>query len=167
MTVDAIKPTSSTDIVPFPNRSDDISNAPLTNSIDSFDTSILDDNDRGASFPKHYKQHPKKRKRQGDSQTPPVKRQKLQTTTATLSANVLPQTSLHITVPNRYLQCLSQFQHTVARVLSESPQQILSHLVPFATSTDLALHFSTMRSCLEFVVSELNSLLLPHAHVSQ
>ena len=27
--VDAIRPTPSTDVVPFPNRSDDISNAPL------------------------------------------------------------------------------------------------------------------------------------------
>ena len=94
-----------------------------------------------------------------------MKRQKVQTTTATLNANVLPQTSLHITVPNRHLQCLSQFQHTVARVLREPPQQILSHLVPFATSSDLAVHFSTLRSSLEFVVSELNSLPFPHVNM--
>ena len=32
--VDAIRPTPSTDVVPFPNRSDDISNAPLINIVD-------------------------------------------------------------------------------------------------------------------------------------
>ena len=165
--VDAIRPTPSTD-VPFPNCSDDISNAPFTNSTDSFDTSIPDDDtqSRIISFPKYQKQQPKKRKRQGNSQAPPVKRQKVQTTTATVNANVLPQTSLHITVPNRHLQCLSQFQYTVARVLREPPQQILSHLVPFATSSDLAVHFSTLRSSLEFVVSELNSLPFPHVNMS-
>ena len=52
-----------------------------------------------------------------------MKRQKLQTTTATLNA------PLHGTAPNRHLQYLSQFQQTVARVLSEPPQQILAHLV--------------------------------------
>ena len=162
--VDAIRPTPSTD-VPFPNRSD-ISNAPFTNSTDSFDTSMPDDmQSRTISFPKYQKQQPKKRKRQDNSQAPHMKRQKLQTTTATLNANVLAQTSLHITVPNRHLQCLSQFQHTVAHVLREPPQQILSHLVPFATSSDLAVHFSTLRSSLEFVVSELNSLLFPHANM--
>ena len=166
--VDAIRQTPSMDIVPFPNRSDDISNAPLRNSTATLDTSIPDHDmqSRAVSFTKHHKQA-KKHKRQDDSQAPPVKRLKLQTTTTTLNANVLPETSLHVTVPNRHLQCLSQFQHTVAHVLSESPEQILSHLVPFATSPALALHFSAMRSSLEFVVSELNSLPLPHAHVSQ
>ena len=111
MTVDALMPTPST-------RSD-VSNAPL------FDTSIVDI----ASFPRQQKQQPNKRKRQGNSQVLRVKRQKLQTKTTTLIANFWPQTSLHITVQDMY-QCLSKFQHTVARVLNESPQQILSHLVP-------------------------------------
>ena len=44
MTVDAIRPTPSTDIVPFPNRSDDISsNAPLANNADNVDTHLSDD----------------------------------------------------------------------------------------------------------------------------
>ena len=62
--IDAIRPTPSTDVVPFPNRSDDISNAPFTNSTDSFDTSIPDDDtqSRIISFPKYQKQQPKKRK---------------------------------------------------------------------------------------------------------
>ena len=42
--VDAIRPTSSTDIVLFPNCSDDISNAPLANNADS-DHACLSDND--------------------------------------------------------------------------------------------------------------------------
>ena len=140
--VDAIRPIPSTDVVPFPSRSD-ISNASFRNSTDILDTSIPDDDmqSRTVSFTTHHKQA-KKHKRQGDSQAPPVKCQKLQTTTATLNTNVLPQTSLQVTVPNRYLQCLSQFQHTVTYVLSESPEQILSHLVPFATSSALALHLA-------------------------
>ena len=52
--VDIIRPTPSTD-VPFPNRSDDVSNAHFTNSTDTFDTSICHDDmqSRTASFPKH------------------------------------------------------------------------------------------------------------------
>ena len=87
-----------------------------------------------------------------------MKRQKLQIT-ASLSA----AQTLHVTVPNRHQQCLSQFQHTISRLLTESPQQILAHLVPFTTSLDLAVHFSSMRSSLEFVC-ELNSLPFPYAN---
>ena len=115
---------------------------------------------RAASFPKHPKQQPKKHTKQVDSQAPPVKRLNLQTT-ATLNA---PQTSLDVTAPNRHLQCLSQFQQTVC-VLSEPPQQILARIVPFATSSDVAVHFSTIRSSLEFVVTELYSLPFPYANM--
>jgi hypothetical protein len=163
--VDVIRPTPSTDIVPFPNRSDDISNAPFTHCghTNNFDTNIADDNmqSRTASFPKYQKKQPKKRKGQGESYVPPVKYQKLlNQTTSTFSA---PQTSLH--VPNRHQQCLSQFQQTISRVLNESPQQILAHLVPFATSSDVDVHFSTMRSSFEFIVRELNSVPCPYANM--
>ena len=80
-------------------------------------------------------------------------------TTASLSA----AQTLHVTVPNRHQQCLSQFQHTISHVLTESPQQILARLIPFTTSLDLTVHFSPMRSSLEFIVSELNSLPFPYA----
>ena len=39
--VNAIRPTPSTDIVPFPNRSVDISNAPLANNADNVDTCMI------------------------------------------------------------------------------------------------------------------------------
>jgi hypothetical protein len=45
VTVDIIRPTPSTDVVPFPNRSDDISNALFTHSgqTNTFDTNIADE----------------------------------------------------------------------------------------------------------------------------
>ena len=62
--VNVIRPISSTNVVPFPNRSDDITNAPFAPHTDNFDTRIGDKDmqSRAASFPNHQKKHPKKRK---------------------------------------------------------------------------------------------------------
>ena len=127
--IDVIRPTPPTEMVPFPNRVDDISNAPLISNAGCLNTSLSDDDmqTRTVSFPK---QQSRKRKKPSHSQAPPVKRTKLNTQD---NICILPQTSLHITVPNRYLQCLLQFGHLVARVLSEPPQQIVSRLHTFQT----------------------------------
>ena len=106
------------------------------------------------------KQQSQKRKRPHDSQTPPVKRIKLQTKLT----NTLPHTSVHITVPNRYLQYLIEFSHLVTRVLSEAPQQILSRLYLSANSPALLnMQFNSIRSALEVVINKLNSLPIPYA----
>lgn len=103
---------------------------------------------RAASFPNHQK------KQQRDKMIHMIQ------TSAWLSA----AQTLHVTVPNRHQQCLSQFQHTIFHLLTKSPQQILARLLPFTTSLDLTVHFSPMRSSLEFILSELNSLPFPYAN---
>ena len=119
--VDAIRVTPSTDVIPFPNRSDDISNAPLANSADDVHT----DNDMNSRAISFAKQQSRKRARQSDSQAPSVKRSRLgtpspHTTLAAKHTNILLRTSLSVTTPNRQLQRLNQFENIVARVLRES-----------------------------------------------
>ena len=73
--VDAIGPTPSTDIVPFPNSSDDISsNAPLANNADNVDT-CLSDNDMNGTLVSFDEQQSRKhvRTKLNDSQAPPIK----------------------------------------------------------------------------------------------
>ena len=164
--VDVIRPTPSTDIVPFPNRIDDISNAPLTNNADCFDRSVTDDDMQGRTV-SFLKQQARKRNRHINSQAPPVKHQKVQTTSNTLnnkfmSNNSLSPTSLN--VPNRQVQCLLQFQCVVSRALIEPPQEILAHLVLLASSQNVAAQFNSIRSALELIVNELNLLPLPYAN---
>ena len=66
--------------------------------------------------------------------------------------------TLHVTVPNRQLQSLLQMQNVISRVLSEPPEQILSHLHSLYTLDEVHVHFSSIRSPLELIVNELNSL---------
>ena len=103
----------------------------------------------------------RKHKVQNDSQGPPVK---LQAMCNSFSTDILPATALHVTVPNRQLQHLFQFQNFVTRVLSESAEQILSRLCSFASPSNVTIQFSTMTSALEVIVSELNSLPVPYAN---
>jgi hypothetical protein len=51
----------------------------------------------------------------------------------------------------------------VARLLNESPTQILSQLSSFATSPNVDEQFRTIRPALEVIVRELNSFPLPYA----
>ena len=95
-----------------------------------------------------------------------MKPQSTNGTLTTLNTNntIDPQTSLHVTIPNRQQQCLFQLQHTVASTLSESPEQIISCLNSLASIQSVA-QFSTLQSALELIVYQLDSLPIPYASV--
>ena len=173
--VDAIRPTPSTDTVPFPQRADDVSNAPLKHNTDVLDTSVSGDDiqNRSATFLKRQTQ---KRKRDKNVQTPPrpTKRMKLQSSSDTTARTCLnrtvsstnrvrPSPTLNITLPNRQLQCLIHLQTNISRVLGEPPQQILSNLSLLPNLESVAVHFSSIRAALELIVNDLNSLPIPFA----
>ena len=175
--VDAIRPTPSTDTVPFPQRADDVSNAPLKHNTDVLDTSVSGDDiqNRSATFLKHQTQ---KRKRDKNVETPPrpTKRMKLQSSSDTTARTCLnrtvsstnrvrPSPTLNITLPNRQLQCLIHLQTNISRVLGEPPQQILSNLSLLPNLESVAVHFSSIRAALELTVNDLNSLPIPFVRV--
>ena len=136
-------------MVPFPNRSDDISNAPLANNADNVDT-CLSDNDMNSTSLSFDKQQSRKRTRTNNSQA---------TCPPNHSSLLLP-ISQNVTAPNRQLQHLNQLQTTVARLLNESPAQILSRLSSFATSPNVAGQFRTITPALELIIRQLNSFPL-------
>ena len=197
--VDAVRPTPSANIVPFPQRADDISNAPLkVINTDILDTCFSGDDiqNRTTAFLKRQTQKPKRENESDHAvRAPPVKCIKLQRQTQKRKrqnveapsakciqlqshsvpdknkctvdcANHMKQSptcTLHITVPNRQLQCLIQVQSVISCVLSESPQQILTYLGSLPTLEGAATHFSSIRAPLEVIVNELNSLPVPFA----
>ena len=83
--VDAIRPTPSTEHVHFPHRLDDISNAPLTNNADHFDTWAVDEMQNGTVLFQAPQQS--KQKRLKKSHPPAVKKRKTETSSTNISVH--------------------------------------------------------------------------------
>ena len=73
-----------------------------------------------------------------------------------------PTLHVYVTVPDIY-NPYSKCRMLSAVQLREPPEQYLTHLCSLSTLEGVHVHFSSIRSPLELIVTELNSLQIPFA----